>query len=107
LWEKRFSLPLPLGGIAVRRDQKIPLLTQILKESYLYAQKKPERMYDFILSKSIEKRREIVDKHIDTYVNADGFELSLRGREAIKTFLAFGAKLGYYPPCETSAFCDT
>lgn len=97
LWENKFSLPLPLGGIAVKRNLGLEkAFSTILQKSFLYAKEHFEQMFSFILEHSIEKDVEVVKRHIDLYVNSETFHLSHIGKQAVEQFLTLGEQLGYY-----------
>ncbi|MDH4198824.1 MAG: hypothetical protein OEV66_00445 [Spirochaetia bacterium] len=93
-WEKQTGLPAPLGGIFIRKDlpeSKKKMAASDLKKSVSDAmQQKSEnseiyqqRILPYIKKYSQELPDDVVEKHIEYYVNADTVELSPRAREAI------------------------
>jgi len=86
MWHERFHLPLPLGGIAIRRDcpYKEDIL-QTLQQSLRHARTHPEASHSFILEHAQEKRVDVVEQHIATYVNKESEWLSEKGLRAIET----------------------
>jgi 1,4-dihydroxy-6-naphthoate synthase len=96
---------LPLGAILARRDfssKQLETFSETLRDSLLYARKNPEESAAFILEKSQEKQRDVIEKHIELYVTKETIGLSSLGLQAIETFLKLGEQLGYY---ETSSLC--
>lgn len=90
LWDQIHRTPLPLGGLAIRRnlsDCQKKQITQSLKDSLSYARQYPDESIDFILSLSQEKEQNIVDRHIQTYVNQETEILSEEGIFAIGALL--------------------
>lgn len=96
LWDERFHLPLPLGGIAVREDVNGRELIEILQDSLQFAWQNPEKSRSFVLSHSQEKNSSVVDQHIALYVNQDTYLLSQTGRQAIDLFFEKAEQLGLY-----------
>lgn len=96
LWERRYQLPIPLGGIVLHKDiGHYEEITSILKESFSAAQKKTLPMYEYILQHSQEKTKAIVQNHIDLYVTQETKELSLTGKAAITKLLELYSGLNF------------
>lgn len=86
-WEQQTGLPIPLGGIVVRRDTPDELkakLGRIMKASVEYAFQNPEASKDFIKEHSTEIDDDVVKKHIELYVTQYTKSLGAKGREAIR-----------------------
>lgn len=84
-WQKSSSLPLPLGGIAIKRsfkDKKI--IDDILSESIKFAINNPSLSSDYVASNAKELSRDIQMKHINTFVNKDSVNISQKGIEAVE-----------------------
>lgn len=85
LWHEQTGLPLPLGGIAIRRDLiNRDEITEALQESLQLSWKDPSLALPYILEHSLVKKKEVVQAHIDLYVTAESLSLSDKGREAIR-----------------------
>ncbi len=100
-WHRRFELPLPLGGLAVRRDY--PYKNQLLKKlraSLAFAHSSPDASRTFILQHSQEKDPKVVQQHISTYVNTETEYLSPIGIKAIETLTGLCLKDSLYLPKE-------
>lgn len=89
LWEKKYNLPLPLGGLILRDDysKQADEITSILQESYRYAKKNPSKLEDYILQYAQEKDRHVVKKHIDLYVTEETYALSEKGLKAVNQLI--------------------
>jgi len=86
-WEEETGLPIPLGGIVVKRV--LPLVTQqkverVLKKSVEYAFANPNSSADYVKCHAQEMEKEIVDAHIALYVNEFSISLGEKGRKAVK-----------------------
>ena len=85
-WEARTKLPLPLGGIVVRRDlpqevqQKVE---RVLRRSIEYAFANPMISRKFVKQHAQELEDDVIDKHIALFVNEYSLSLGEEGRSAI------------------------
>jgi 1,4-dihydroxy-6-naphthoate synthase len=71
-WESQTQLPLPLGGIAIKRNinQQIQKdIEALISQSIIYAFKNPESSKDFIKKHSQEMEDKVIESHIQLYVN--------------------------------------
>jgi 1,4-dihydroxy-6-naphthoate synthase len=106
-WENLTQGPIPLGGIMVKRElpenvkQKI---NRIIKRSVQYAFDHPESGMDFICSLSQEMSKEVINKHIELYVNKFSIDLGEVGRKAVQTFFEQAHKLGIIPETKQNLF---
>jgi 1,4-dihydroxy-6-naphthoate synthase len=103
LWEKSTNLPIPLGGIAVKRSLPFEIkmkVQQIVKNSVEYAQANPNDSKKFISQHAQELDSATIQKHIDLYVNSYSVDLGQKGIEAILALWQKGASVGF---CPTSA----
>lgn len=106
-WEDLTQGPIPLGGIMVKRElpenikQKI---NRIIKRSVQYAFDHPESGMDFICSLSQEMSKEVINKHIELYVNKFSIDLGEVGRKAVQTFFEQAHKLGIIPKTKQNLF---
>ena len=106
-WENLTQGPIPLGGIMVKRElpenikQKV---NRIIKRSVHYAFDHPESGMDFICSLSQEMSKEVINKHIELYVNKFSIDLGEAGRKAVHTFFDEAHKLGIIPETKQNLF---
>ena len=97
-WEKTTSLPLPLGGIAIKRElsQNVKQkLNTILKESVKYALQNPNKPEQFVKQHAQTTDIDICRKHINLYVNNFSAELGDDGKKAVFTLFEKTSK--YFP----------
>jgi len=90
-WERETDLPLPLGGIMAKRSLGDELLTKIdsgLKASIDYAYKHRAEAQPYISKHADEMSEEVMQKHIDLYVNEYSKDVGLLGQAAVKELLA-------------------
>lgn len=85
-WEKTTGHPIPLGCIAVRRDFPYEIknqINQLIKNSILYARLHPFQNVDYIKKHSQEMDDNVIQSHIDLYVNDYSIDLGENGKNAI------------------------
>lgn len=85
-WERLTDLPLPLGGIVVRRELGAELkerMERVLRRSIEYAFKNPMASRDYVKAHARELEDDVIDKHIALFVNDFSLSLGEQGRKAI------------------------
>lgn len=90
LWENKTGQPIPLGGIAVKRnlDKNIKRkINNLVRESVEYAFVNPEASSEYVRINAQEMSAEVRKKHIKLYVNEFSIELGDNGRKSIILFL--------------------
>ncbi len=93
-WERRTGLPLPLGGIVVRRslpDEVFRRFERVLRRSIEYAFARPSESRDYIKAHAQELEDEVIDKHIALFVNEYSLSLGPEGRAAIEALTGTNA----------------
>lgn len=94
------SLPLPLGGMAIRRS--LPLTKAIAYEQTLTRavevarERKEELCALLVKEKLVRIEGETLDKYLELYANDDSVSLSKLQYKAIDTLFELGYKHGYY-----------
>ena len=86
-WETETGLPIPLGGIVVKRE--LPLVTQqkverVLRKSVEYALANPNSSIDYVNHHAQEIEKKVVDAHIALYVNEHSVSLGEKGEKAVQ-----------------------
>jgi 1,4-dihydroxy-6-naphthoate synthase len=86
-WEEETGLPIPLGGIVVKRE--LPLATQqkierVLRKSVEYAFANPNSSADYVKCHAQEMEKQVLDAHIALYVNDYSISLGDQGRRAVE-----------------------
>ena len=108
LWESETAQPIPLGGIVVRKSLSPEIkekIDRLVRRSVEFAFANPLSGLSYIRQHSQEMETEIMQKHIDTYVNDFSIDLGERGREAIRTLFekSLAAGLISHKPLEIFA----
>ena len=94
------NLPLPLGGMAIRRS--IPLLDAINIEEILTKAVKVANTHKDLLSKMLIERNlvrvdsETLNKYLSLYANKDSISMSETQLKAINKLFELGYNAGYY-----------
>ncbi len=86
-WEGKTGLPIPLGGIVVKRDLVLPVqqkIERVLRRSVEYALENRDSSSEFIKLHAQEMEKEVVDAHINLYVNEYSVSLGEQGKKAVK-----------------------
>ena len=89
-WESKTNLPIPLGGIVIKRDLPIDIqlkFERILRKSIEYAFKNRDSSVEYVKFHSQEMKKNIIDAHINLYVNKFSISLGFEGRKSIESFL--------------------
>ncbi|MFI3330583.1 MAG: 1,4-dihydroxy-6-naphthoate synthase [Rikenellaceae bacterium] len=86
-WEQLTGLPLPLGAIVVNKnldENLMQKINRVLKRSILYAQENPLASREFILSHAQELSNEVIENHINMFVNEFSVSLTSKGERAVR-----------------------
>jgi 1,4-dihydroxy-6-naphthoate synthase len=86
-WEHKTGVPVPLGGIVIKRsfdDSFQKKIGNLIRKSIEYAYGQYPLLNDFIISNAQEMSEEVMRKHIELYVNNYSVSLGETGRQAIR-----------------------
>ncbi len=86
-WQSETGLPIPLGGIVVKRNLALDLQQKIersLRRSVEYAFANPNSSADYVKHHAQKTEKEVVDAHIALYVNDYSISLGVKGRRAVE-----------------------
>ena len=89
-WEKETGYPIPLGGIAVRRNFSPALQVKIntlIRKSIEYAFGNYPLLPPYVIQHAQEMEEAIMRQHIDLYVNDYSLDLGANGRMAVQRFI--------------------
>jgi len=106
-WENLTTCPIPLGGIAIKRNlpnevqQKI---NRVLKRSVEFAFKNPDASHDFIHQHAQELNNEVTKKHINLYVNDYTIDLGTQGKKAVETMFSLAHQRNIIPTTRPDIF---
>ncbi len=87
-WEKKMNVPIPLGGIAIKRtvDRSTSFhVEQLIRKSLEFAFANYPFITDYVKCHSQTMSEEVMRKHIDLYVNNYSLDLGEQGKKAITT----------------------
>jgi 1,4-dihydroxy-6-naphthoate synthase len=86
-WETKMNAPIPLGGIAIKRNIDPVLANKIdrlIRKSLDYAFAHYPFITDYVKDHSQEMNEDVMRKHIELYVNNYSLELGSEGKKAIE-----------------------
>lgn len=108
-WEQSTGGPIPLGGIAVRRDLDEDLKRSIergLAESVRYAWKHPSHSAGYVACHAQAMDAEVMKKHIDLYVNSFTEDIGIPGRSAVERMYSEAFSHGLLASLPQAVFMD-
>ena len=106
-WEQHTGMPIPLGGIAVKRnlDKALQLKIQkLIRKSVEFAFRNPKESKTFVADNAQEMSLDVVQKHIDLYVNSYSQSLGEKGKSAIENMYKFSVENNLILPSDKSLF---
>lgn len=106
-WESETGLPIPLGGIVVRRSLPLEVqqrVNRVLRRSVEYAFAHRDVTLPFVRAHAQEMADEVMFKHIDLYVNAFSVSLGTEGRAAVDGLFERATRLGLVPALRPDLF---
>lgn len=102
-WHKETGMPLPLGGIVVRRDldwETADKIRRLIRSSVRYALEHKKEALEYALPFARGLDREKAEQFVGLYVNDLTVDCGRRGQKAIKVLLERGAQLGFIKPVD-------
>lgn len=84
-------VPIPLGGIAAKRELGMPLARQVsslIRQSLEYAFTRYPEVTGYVKEHSQTMSEQVMRKHIDLYVNNYSLDLGVDGKKAIQELYA-------------------
>lgn len=108
-WESTTSMPIPLGGIVVRRDLPFEVqqkMERVMKRSVEYAFAHPSESYDFVAQHAQEMDESVRQRHIDLYVNHFTEGLGKQGRAAVSMLFEMAKERSVVPPYTSKIFLN-
>lgn len=96
-WERETGLPIPLGCIAAKRElgaERIARFESMLAESVRAAFSDRASTRPYVKRYAQELEDDVMDRHINTYVNAFTVDLGEEGHAAIERLRQMAVKLG-------------
>lgn len=102
-WEENWKVPIPLGGIAIKRSFKHSLKKQLedwIRSSLALAWTNYPQLSPFVQLHAQEMEEDVMRKHITLYVNDHSRSLGQEGRHAIQVLFEKFLQLQHEPPAE-------
>jgi len=108
-WEDTSGLPIPLGGIAVRRSLGQALQATVertVRSSVEHARSDPAAAMGYVREHSQELSPAVCQDHIDLYVNDFTLDYGPVGEDAIRRLLRVAGEVGVAPGSSQGVFWD-
>jgi 1,4-dihydroxy-6-naphthoate synthase len=89
-WEETVKVPIPLGGIVMKRNISSDLqkkIDHLIRKSLDYAFTNYPTITDYVRQHSQEMEESVMRQHIDLYVNNYSLELGTDGKKAVQKLL--------------------
>jgi len=106
-WEKQTGLPIPLGGIIAKRTLGHGLnkkINKIIKASIEYAFNNRTEPMSYIREHSRELSGDVINQHINLYVNDFSIDIGEEGEKAITELLSRAEDAGIIPKIKQQIF---
>jgi len=106
-WEKLTNMPIPLGAIVIKRtipENIAQKVNRILKRSLEYAISHPEASFGFVAVNAQEMDREVMNNHINLYVNEFSLSLGTKGRKAVERLFGIATEKKIIPNLPDTIF---
>ena len=89
-WEEQMKLPVPLGGIVIRKSvasNDAKTIDRLIRKSVEYAFEHYPELSPYVKNHSQEMEEAVMRKHIDLYVNHYSLSLEAEGKSAVMKML--------------------
>ena len=106
-WERHTGLPIPLGGIIAKQSLGIDLVKKvdtIVKQSVEYALRNRPEPVNYIKQHSQELSDDVIQQHINLYVNDFSIDVGEEGEKAITELLSRAEDAGVIAESEQPVF---
>jgi 1,4-dihydroxy-6-naphthoate synthase len=107
LWESEMRVPIPLGGIVIKRslpDEVKQRVNGAIRRSVEYAFANRDLSLPYVRAHAQAMSDEVMYKHIDLYVNQYSVDLGPLGRRAVEVLFERAAATGVIPPAIAPRF---
>lgn len=99
-WEKKYQLPIPLGGIVTRRDFGPELqlkINRVVRRSVEFALANPAQTMEYVRENAQEMDEQVMQQHIALYVNDFSVDLGEEGKAAVTALYEVAAEKKIIP----------
>ncbi|MEY3051188.1 MAG: hypothetical protein RLY31_973 [Bacteroidota bacterium] len=106
-WEESTGLPIPLGGIVIRRELSPALrrtFNRVLERSVRFALQHPLGAMSFVRQYAQEMDESVMNSHISLYVNDYSVNLGETGRSAVLRLFDVAMAKGVIPVTDQEIF---
>ena len=106
-WESATGLPIPLGGIVVKRSMPEEVqraMNRVLRRSVEFAFAHRGASLPYVRAHAQEMSEDVMYQHIDLYVNDFSIDLGAEGRRAVEMLFSKAQQLGLVPPIHHNLF---
>jgi 1,4-dihydroxy-6-naphthoate synthase len=106
-WEEKTLLPIPLGCIAVKKELGkgvIRNIEEIIRNSIKHARNNPDASWEYIKKNAQELDDDVINQHIELYVNEFSENLGEEGEKAVRVFFSEMVKAGILPETNEELF---
>ena len=106
-WEQQTGMPIPLGGIAIKRNLDKALqkkVQRLIRKSLEFAFENNAESLGFVKQHAQEMDAEVMQKHINLYVNEYSLSLGEKGKAAIQYMYAFSVEKQLITATEKNLF---
>ncbi|MFQ6119090.1 MAG: menaquinone biosynthesis family protein [Methanosarcinales archaeon] len=106
-WEKETGLPIPLGGIIIKRSLGSDIIKKVdnaIHRSIEYAYANPEKTKDYIKAHAQELDSDVIQQHICLYVNDYSLDLGEDGIFAVQYLFEKAQEKGILPKSDFPLF---
>lgn len=106
-WETTTGLPIPLGGIVVRRDLPMEIqqkVNRVMRRSVEYAFAHPADVMPFVRQHAQEMDDSVMQAHIQLYVTQHTVDLGADGRAAVRQMFRIAWEKGLLPSYKEAFF---
>lgn len=106
-WETKTGLPIPLGGIAIRKNFPLEVklkVERLIRKSIEFAFANPEASKEYVRCHSQEMEASVIQSHINLYVNNYSVNLGAEGEKAVKEMYAIGKENRIIPEMPDGIF---
>jgi len=106
-WESETNLPIPLGGIAIRRnlpDEIIRGVELAIQKSIEFAHLNPSETDNYVKTHAQELAVNVIRSHIGLYVNKFTIDIGDEGETAIMTLFDKAARNNIFPKIKQPLF---
>ncbi len=86
-WESTMKMPIPLGGIVIKRSLPIEIqhkFNRVLKRSVCFAFEHPASSKAYVRQYAQEMDEQVMEDHIKLYVNDYSIDLGVQGKRAVQ-----------------------